>query len=245
MKFEKRAVLKMKMKEIEISKEIMLAASHNIKERDYWLNKLSGKLEKSSFQDTGKKPVLKECKIESKKFKLYGELFSNLMKISKNSDYRLHILLVAVIKLLLHKYSGNKDILIGIPTYKQHIKGELINTVLVLRSQVQPDMTFKDFLIQIAQTVFEANENQNYPIEILMRKLNMSFSEDNFPLFDVAILLENIHDKTYLQPIRLNIVFSCLRTDEFIDGLVEYNSSLYEKKYIEIALLIKIELATL
>ena len=223
----------MKMKEIEISKEIMLAASHNIKERDYWLNKLSGYLEKSSFQDTGKKPVLKECKIESKKFKLYGELFSNLMKISKNSDYRLHILLVAVTKLLLHKYSGNKDILIGIPTYKQHIKGELINTVLVLRSQVKPDMTFKDFLMQIAQTVFEANENQNYPIEILMRKLNMSFSEDNFPLFDVAILLENIHDKRYLQHIKLNMIVSFFKTEEDIEGVLEYNSSLYDKTSIE------------
>jgi len=57
--------------------------------------------------------------------------------------------------------------------------------------------------------------------------------EDYFPLFDISILLENIHDKKYLQHIKHNVTFSFIRKKDFLAGVVEFNSSLYHQKTIE------------
>ena len=177
------------MKNSDFSKEVAFAASQNIKEREYWMDKLSGDLVKTFFMPDFKQPGMEinknDPRIDTVEFRLSGELFSGMMKLTRGSDYKLHILLAAVLVLLLDKYTGRGDIIIGIPIYKQEIEVELINTVLAVRNQVNPGMSFKEFLIQAAQSVFEANENQNYPIETLLYKLNIPVSPENadFPLF--------------------------------------------------------------
>jgi amino acid adenylation domain-containing protein len=98
---------------------------------------------------------------------------------------------------------------------------------------LNPDITFKELLVQVKQTVLEAVENQAFPVELLPELLNIPASEDDFPLVDTALLLENIHEKQYIEHIPLNMVFRFLRTDESIEGVVEYNSSLYEGSTVE------------
>jgi non-ribosomal peptide synthetase component F len=94
-------------------------------------------------------------------------------------------------------------------------------------------MTFKELLLQVRQTIQEAVEHQDFPMEILLKHLNMKASETDLPLFDVMILLENIHDKKYIRNIHPNIVFSFLRTETIIEGNVGYNSILYQKSTIK------------
>jgi amino acid adenylation domain-containing protein len=221
--------------------ELAVLANQNRKERDYWLNKLSGDLVKSSFPYDFKIKRQKGAAVynrpNSVKFTLSNELFSRLIKLSNGEDHRLYLVLVAGIVVLLDKYtyspSSTRDILVGAPVDKQDIDAEFINTVLVLKNRLNPDMTFKDLLLQVRQIVVEAAENANYPLELLLPDLNMSFSPGDFPLFDVAVVLENIHDKNYLMPITLNMVFSFRRLDEYIEGIVEYNSLLYKKSTLK------------
>ena len=78
--------------------------------------------------------------------------------------------MVTGVMLLLYKYTGSRDIIVGAPTYKQDGEGKLINTVLALRNRMESHLTFKEFLLQVAQTVFEANENQNYPIHKIEKR---------------------------------------------------------------------------
>jgi len=225
------------MKKRNYSKKIAFTASQDVKERDYWLNKLSGKLVKNCFPrdlkktaGNGNEPLEKDAV----HFRLQGGLSSRLIHLSNHSDFRLHIVMVTAIAALLHKYTGSEDILVGIPTYKQDVEGELINTVLVLRNQVKTGITFKELLLQVVQTIWEANENQNYPIETLLYKLGLPVLKEDFPLFDTAVLLENIHDKSYLRHVNPNMIFSFLRTGEHIEGVIEYNLLLFDKSTIEI-----------
>jgi amino acid adenylation domain-containing protein len=214
-----------------ISGNIKIAASQNIKERDYWLNKLSGDLVKSFFPYDRKETAGNERRLDTLNFQLRGELFSNLMRLSNNSDNRLHMIFAAGLAILLHKYTGNHDIIIGMPVLKQKTEGDFINRVLPLRNKLEPGMTFKQLLLQVRQTIFEAVEHQNYPMKALLYKLNIP-SQGSFSLFDAAALLENIHDKNYLKSINYNMLFSFLRTAETAAGTLEYNSSLYEKTTI-------------
>jgi amino acid adenylation domain-containing protein len=216
------------------SSEIALAASQYGKEKKYWLDKLSGEIVKSSFPYSFKKTSKNGYKIDALTFKLPAELAAKLMEISSNMDNRLHIVLVTGVVILLKKYTGNNDIVVGTSIYKQDVEGDFINTVLALRNRLNGDTTFKELLLkEVRPTITGANENQNYPIETLLYQLNMTDNRDGFPLFDVAVLLENIHEKAYLRDTKPNVLFSFLRNDKSIECRLEYNASLYDKKTIE------------
>nr|NIM17869.1 amino acid adenylation domain-containing protein [Candidatus Aminicenantes bacterium]NIM84481.1 amino acid adenylation domain-containing protein [Candidatus Aminicenantes bacterium]NIN24002.1 amino acid adenylation domain-containing protein [Candidatus Aminicenantes bacterium]NIN47716.1 amino acid adenylation domain-containing protein [Candidatus Aminicenantes bacterium]NIN90646.1 amino acid adenylation domain-containing protein [Candidatus Aminicenantes bacterium] len=220
------------------SHRLAAAANQNIKEKNYWLKKLSGNPVKTSLLYDFKKAQGAEVEVSmgTLEFQLTGELFSKLMALSNKFDYTLHIVLVSGLVVLLEKYTQTRDILICSPIYKQEKDIEFINTVLVLRNQVKEFMTFKELLLQTKQTVVEATEHQNYPLQVLMDQLNSSgpgsFQTDN-TLFDIVLLLENIHDRKYIQDADYHILFSFLRTDETIEGRVEYDIGLYRKETIE------------
>jgi amino acid adenylation domain-containing protein len=215
------------------SYKMNIAASHNIKERDYWLNKLAGELIKSFFP-YNRQTSLDDRHLDTVNFQFQGELFTNLIRFCNNSDNRLHMILAAGLVALLNKYTGEEDIIVGMPLYKQDIEGEFINTLVPLRNKLAPNMTFKQLLIQVRQTIFEAVEHQNYPMAKLMEKLKIPYRDDTgFGLFDVAVLLENLHEKYFLKNINNNIVFSFLRTAEVIESTLEYNAALYDKNTIK------------
>jgi tyrocidine synthetase-3 len=214
------------------SDELAVAANQNIKEKEFWLNKLSGDLVKSSFPFDFIKGVQAETSTKMINIQFSKKVCGQLMKLSKGSDYTLYVILVAGLLVLINKYTNNRDILIGAPIYKQDIENDFINTILVLRSRLGENMTFKQLLLQVRQTIFEATENYNYPLEILPERLGIPDSNDGFPLFDVVVLLENIHDKTYIQHIHPNMNFYFVREDQSVEGLVEYNSLRYDNTTI-------------
>ncbi|MGD2090925.1 MAG: amino acid adenylation domain-containing protein [Candidatus Aminicenantes bacterium] len=226
------------MKNDSISSEAVVAAVQNIKERDYWLNQLSGHLEKTVFPYDQQEPGGDQGMMASEHFKFSPQLYSKLMKITNRSDPRLHIVLAAGLTLLLDRYMGSSDIIVGTPIYTPEVEGKPINTVLALRNQVRPDMPFKKFLLQVARSVFEANENQNFPLDVILPQLNISMAtgethQHDFPLFDVALVLTNIQARDHIRHIKLNMVFSFSKTDEGLEGIVEYNASLYKKTTLE------------
>ncbi|MFC2146410.1 amino acid adenylation domain-containing protein, partial [Acidobacteriota bacterium] len=211
-------------------------AGQEINLEDYWINKLSGDPGKTGFPYDNKKIDEKGSQrwIERAKFQFTGGDYEKLMKLSNGSHPRLHMILIAGLVSLLFKYSSNKDIIVGTSIYKQDIEGEFINTVLALRNQLQDDITFKELLLQVRQVLAEAVENQNYPIELLLQKLGIPFSTmDDFPLFDIAVLLENIQSRTYIRHINPNMFFFFLETGESVEGVVAYNSALYEIETIK------------
>ncbi|MCX6581868.1 MAG: amino acid adenylation domain-containing protein, partial [Candidatus Aminicenantes bacterium] len=229
------------MQEIVTSSKQAILAGQHIKEEKYWLEKLSGLLEKTIFpyDYNDNRPLNKARegaaqKTESQTFQLEGEIFSRLMKLSSGSDIRMHMILTAVLAALLEKYTGRQDIIVGVPTLKQEIDAEFVNTVLTLRITVEDHMTFKDLLLQVRQTMVEAAQFQNYPVEVLPYHLGLPFSgADDFPLFDIALLLENIHDKAYIGHLHLNMIFTFSRTGERLQGTLEYNALRYEKAAAE------------
>lgn len=218
--------------------ELMVSSSQFVNEEKYWLNKLSGELVKSTFiYDFEETYGESAAPTGIEKFKFSREVLSRLLKITRGSNAKIHMFLVAGLAALLGKYSytdtPGRDILVGIPIYRQETESEFINTVLSIRILFDDRTTFKELILQVRQTVTEANENANYSIETLLYQLKMPLSETGFPLFDTALLLENIHSKDYLKHIRLNMIFSFLRTDDSIEGVLEYNSSLFKKSTVE------------
>ncbi|MCP5052493.1 MAG: AMP-binding protein, partial [bacterium] len=219
--------------------KLVAAADSNDKEREFWLKTLSGNPVKSYFpyDSTHRAPDAARPGEAIMKSNITGQLYSQVMKLSKGSDVKLHMVMTAGLVALLEKYTGNRDITIGSLIHKQESGGELINTVLVLRNRVAPDTTFKALLGTVRKTILDTVENQNYPLEILMEQLNIPYDFDggDFPLFDVAILNENLHDRSYMPGdyIGCNIFFVFRQAGDRIDATLEYNPGYYDETTIK------------
>ena len=111
------------MRSLNVSYKDEIVAGHHTEERDYWLKKLSGRLERTCFPydrnktnrgvgDTGGRSI---------EFQLSGELFSRLMFIGNKSDSRLHMILASALVVLLSRYTGSSDIIFGTPIVKQQM----------------------------------------------------------------------------------------------------------------------------
>jgi amino acid adenylation domain-containing protein/non-ribosomal peptide synthase protein (TIGR01720 family) len=218
------------------SSQHAIAANVNPEEKNYWLNKFSGDLQKSFIPYDREKTGTDSHTIAQVKSRLPGELVPKLMMVSQGSHHGLHIILVAGLVILLRKYApgdnDNNDIITGVPVYKANIEKEFINTVLTLRTRLEKNTTFKGLLMQVRQDIFDSSAHQNYPVEVLIEQLNLPVHGDGFPLFDLVTLLENIHDQKYIRHIPVNICFSFRKIEEQIEAAVEYNSRLYRETTI-------------
>jgi amino acid adenylation domain-containing protein len=214
------------------SAKLEIAAGQRVKERAYWLNKLSGEPVKSRFPHDFKRRLHTSDaeasgKFETETFGFSAGLSSGIMRLGRGSDHSLHIILTAGVMVMLHRYTGSNDIIVATPIYRQDIDAEIVNTVLLLRNRIEGGMTFKELLVQVKETLIEAIEHYGYPIEILMKELNMSPPGADSRWLDMAILLSNIHDKEYLRHVHPNMLFSFERTGRSIKGAVAYNGLLF------------------
>lgn len=211
-----------------------VAAAEFLKEEKYWTNKLSGDISPSSFPYDNAKTGHQPPDERTYPFELAGPLLERLEQLQNGSIPRLHMILLSGLVILLHKVTGDNDIIVGFPIQRQDSNARFINTLLVLRNVIADHMTFKELLLQVRQTVVEAVEHQNYPLETLPFRLNRSGSEHlDAPLFNIALLIDELHDLEYLQHIPLDMIFSFSRAPRSLKGEVQYNAALYHADSIQ------------
>jgi amino acid adenylation domain-containing protein len=209
----------------------LIFANQNTREKEFWFKKLAGKPGGNGFPFEGPEVPGAGPVVGSRVFSPPPPVSSLLTARSDGSDYKLHIILMAGVMLLLHKYTGSSDIMIVTPIYKPETSGELINTVLPIRVGIKGSMTFHRLLRETAAALKEAAAYVNYPVDLIPRKLNPeSPGIDSF--FDVAVLLQDIHHKHHLHPIIPRVSFSFQRSPDGIDGLLEYDTALYKESDI-------------
>ncbi len=105
--------------------------------------------------------------------------------------------LLAAFKTLLYRYTGQTDILVGSPVANRNLReiesliGCFVN-VLVLRSQLSHELSFKQLLAQVKSTALAAYEHQDLPFEQLVHKLQPERSLSYNPLFQVMFVFQNM-----------------------------------------------------
>ncbi|MCP4151780.1 MAG: hypothetical protein GY757_28815, partial [bacterium] len=210
-------------------------AGEYIRERSYWLEKLSGNIQRSELPfDFKHDTQQQEPGTGEVKFACPPELAAKITRAMNGSDSRLQVILIAGVMKLIYKYTGTEDILIGTPIEKQEVKGDFVNTALVLRQNINPETSLRKILPQTRTTLMEAFENHNYPIDTLPFDLNIpDTGKQDFPLFSIAVLLENLQEISYLKPFHSDMIFSFLRTGENIEATVHYKTSRYAKQTVE------------
>ncbi|MFP2932270.1 condensation domain-containing protein [Pyxidicoccus sp. 3LG] len=106
------------------------------------------------------------------------------------------MLLLSVFQTLLHRYSGQDDLLVGSPIANRDqgategLIGFFVNT-LVLRARFTPALTFRELLAQVKEMTLGAYEHQAVPFEKLVEELQPSRDASRSPLFQAMFAVQN------------------------------------------------------
>ncbi len=123
---------------------------------------------------------------------LSPELSTQLAMLSQSGQVTLFMVMLAAFKLLLHRLSGQEDIVVGTPiSGRNHpalepLVGLFLNTI-VLRTDLSGDPTFTDLLRRVQDTTLGAYDNQDLPFERLVEELQPDRSLHHNPLFDLLV----------------------------------------------------------
>ncbi|WP_237276456.1 non-ribosomal peptide synthetase [Tenacibaculum ovolyticum] len=133
---------------------------------------------------------------DSVTFSIDKELSEKLKKLSVSNGSTLYMTLLSAFKILLYKYSGQKDICVGTPVAGrvnqdlENLIGFFVN-MLVLRSNVDPNINFKDFLSEVKNTSLNAFKNQDVPFEKVVEITTKQRDLSRNPLHQVLFTLQN------------------------------------------------------
>lgn len=212
--------------------KLRLAASQYTKEKTYWLTKLAGVAGKNNFPGD-KQQSNKEEEHTIHSFEFDNEISNQLDHLCAGSEYAMHVYLMAVIKVLLQKYVGRQDIVIGTPIYDQSESKEFINTVLPIRTAWKLEESFKDLAYKVRTSLMEANEHQNYPVELLAEEVDYAQKEEEQTLLDVVVVIKGIHNESHIDRVPHNIAFVFDLSKEFYTCTIRYNNARYTDAYIQ------------
>ncbi len=185
----------------------MLSGREFLKQKEYWQTKFSAAMTNTEVPYSRIEQIDKET-VDIKKngetgapltqsfyeFAIRGEPFAKARKLSKESDVSLYIILLAALKILLHRYSGNTDITVVSPLYQPNITAETLNDFLLIRDEINGEKTFRDILVALRSSVLEAYENQDYPFDKFLQYLYSTEKPMDYTrLSTVRCSLEGIH----------------------------------------------------
>lgn len=174
------------------------------KNRQYWLE-LFGDKPKAldlpiDFPRTGEK------KLDGGicKFTIGKEITAQLKKAVHTQESTLFLLTMAAYQVLLAKWTGNTDIVVGTPVAGRvhpeldNLIGMFVHTIPV-RSRVDMRQTFTDVLAKLKDSFFGSLDHQLYPMDELAEDLELERDRHKNPLFDTLFAYQNID----LQPLQI------------------------------------------
>jgi amino acid adenylation domain-containing protein len=122
---------------------------------------------------------------------LPADLMSAVRELGQRNDCTLFMTTLAAFQVLLHRYSGQEDIGVGVPIANrmrpgtQNLIGFFVNS-LVMRTRLSGEMTFRELLQRVRHTAQEAFANQDLPFERLVEEMHPDRDATQHPLFQVA-----------------------------------------------------------
>ncbi|WP_051033578.1 non-ribosomal peptide synthetase [Acetivibrio cellulolyticus] len=218
------------MKIDKYSKNIIMSAGEFEAEKKYWTDKLQGDLLSSgiplSFPRTKNVQIINECKSSI----LPENISDKLISMSNGSPYALYMILLSCVKYLVYRYTGNNNIMLGMPEFKQ--EGEDIQTqnILPLIVKIENNETFKDLLIKVKNAISEADENKNLPMEIIAELLNFEPGSET-PLYKTIVMLENIQDKGCIEGANPDTILHFAMDRKSIKIALEYRKEIYKESF--------------
>ena len=152
------------------------------KQEAYWLEKFADAIPLLNLPTDRPRPPIISYRGASQTLKLDAQFCAQLKKLSRSQHCTLFMTLLTSYKILLHKLTGDEDLVVGIPTSGRNLE-ESHNLVgycanlLPIRTNLfahknRQTLTFSELLIQIRGILLDDYEHQDYLFSQLVNKLN-------------------------------------------------------------------------
>lgn len=178
---------------------------------------------------------------------LGGELSEQLNALCQKEGTTLFMLLLAAFQTLLSRYSGQKDIVVGTPiagrtqVETEGLIGFFVNT-LALRSALNGNPTFREFLQTVREVVLGAYANQDIPFEKVVEELAPERSLSHTPLVQVVFTVQNTPQDTLEMPgltlspagveartAKFDMTLGVVETTEGLTAVWDYGTDLFDE----------------
>ena len=119
-----------------------------------------------------------------------------LKKVTQEHNTTVFVVLMALLKVLLYRYSGQSDIIVGTPVSGRNriqvepLIGAFINT-LAIRTTIDSEASFQDHLNRVRQNLFKALDHQEISFETLIDELSLKNSQELNPVFRIMMELRS------------------------------------------------------
>ena len=219
----------------------------------YWKNKLQSATPLQLPTDK-ERPAVQTTNGLAYTFTIPDQISVRLQNISQESGTTMFMSLLAVFKVLLHRYSGQQEIIVGSPVSNRQMQevenlvGFFVNT-LVLRTTINPGDTFRSLLQQLGNSALDDYQKQDVPFEKIVEAVVRERDMSRNPLFQVMFIFENeltaAGERTRLDGIRMSAEPMIQRSSKFdlslfisefngsYNASFEYNTDLFETTTIE------------
>ena len=218
----------------------------------YWKQQLAGIPPLLELPRDRPRPPVQTFRGDTVSFHIDPTLTQQLRSLSQASGTTLFMTLLAGFNLLLHRYSGQSDIVVGsliANRDRPELEGLMgfFANFLALRTQFSEGLSFRDLLAQVQAMTLEAYAHQALPFEILVEALQPERALHSNPLFQVVFELQNAPlPSTELPNLAIsptaNLDTGTVRSDlevhlwEDIDGVKGgwvYSADLFDRSTIE------------
>ena len=217
----------------------------------YWRRQLGGELPLLELPTDKPRPAVQSYRGARESITLSEELTQQLKALSQREGCTLFMTLLATFQVLLSRYTGQEDIVVGTPiagrtrSELEPLIGFFVNT-LALRTDLSGDPSFRELLRRVREMTLEAHAHQDLPFEKLVEELQPQRDLSHSPLFQVMFVIRNLtldslslpgltllseHIENFTSKFDLS-----LSADEVTDGMhivCEYSTDLFEPQSIE------------
>ena len=213
---------------------------------EYWKRQLADAPPLLELPTDRPRPAIQTFQGKTERFQLDRKLTQELKALSQQSGCTLFMTLLAAFGVVLSRYSGQTDIVIGSAIAnrnRQDIEGLIgffVNT-LALRLDLSEKPSFAAFLKQVQTVTQDAYEHQDLPFEMLVEELQLERKLDRNPLVQVIFALQNAANETWnlpglaieemsweLEPARFDLEVHLSEVNDGIAGFCCYNIDLFD-----------------
>ncbi|MGF7029123.1 amino acid adenylation domain-containing protein/non-ribosomal peptide synthase protein (TIGR01720 family) [Paenibacillus mucilaginosus] len=173
--------------------------------RQYWIDRFQEGVPVLEMPTDYPRPPAQSFEGDTVSFRIDQGLLQKLQELARETGTTLYMTLLAAFNVLLFKYSGQSDIVVGSPVAgREHpdvepLIGMFVNT-LALRSYPEGRKTFRAFLSEVGEGAVEAFVHQAYPFEELVEHVQGHRDLSRSPLFDVMLVLQNMEQDELSAP---------------------------------------------
>jgi amino acid adenylation domain-containing protein len=175
------------------------------KQMDYWMGLFQSDIPVLKIPTNYPRPAVISFEGGNHSFVLEEEYKEKLMALTGEMGATLYMNLLTVFNILLFKYTGQEDIIVGTGIIGrphvdlQKIIGMFVN-FLAMRNYPQGDKTYWELFREVKEHTLNAFENQDVQFEELVQRLNLKRDPSRNPLFDVTFVVQNFERPTIHVP---------------------------------------------